>query len=118
MPPYDVSMSLSKLFAILIAIAVLMAPAFSRMGEAAAALPGDHHKQMAQGGHCQSPAPAPGEHEKAPANSCCISICMGLAVASPDGQMSNPAPARATFALRSLHLSYLGEIATPPPKSG
>ena len=109
-------MSLSKLFAILIAVAVLMAPAFSRLGEASAALPGDHHKQMVQGGHCQSPESVPGEHEKAPANSCCLSMCMGLAVASPDGQAGNPAPAPATFAVRSLHLSYLGEIATPPPK--
>ena len=110
-------MSLSKLFAILIALAVLMAPAFSRLGEASAALSGEHHQQMMQGGHCQSPEPAPGDHEKAPANSCCISMCMGLAVASQAGQDGNPAPALATFAVRSLHLSYLGEIATPPPKS-
>lgn len=117
MRPYSILMRPRKLFAILIALAVLVAPAFSRLGEASAALPDNHHMQMVQVGHCQSSEPVPDEHEQAPTNSCCLSMCMGVAVASPNGvQATNPAPAPATYAIRSLHLSYLGEIATPPPK--
>jgi hypothetical protein len=106
-----------KLFAILIALAVLIAPAFSRLGDASAALPDNHHMQMVQAGHCQSSEPVPDEHEQAPTKSCCFSMCLGVAVATPSGlQASNGATAPATYAIRSLHLSYLGEIATPPPK--
>lgn len=115
MRPYSILMGPRKLFAILIAMAVLIAPAFSRLGEASAALPDNHH--MVQGGHCQSSEPMPNEHEQAPTKNCCLSMCMGVAVATPNGvQASNRAAAAATYAIRSLHLSYLGEIATPPPK--
>lgn len=117
MRPYGILMSPRKLFAIMIALAVLLAPAFSRLGEASAALPDGHHAQMVKGGHCQSPESAPDDHEKAPAKSCCLSMCMGVAVASPSRvEANNPPRAPATFVVRALHLSYLGEIATPPPK--
>ena len=118
MRPYAVLMSPRKLFAIMIALAVLLAPAFTRLGETKAALPADHHAQMVEGNHCQSPESNPDDGGQAPAESCCVSTCMGVAVA-PDAAAaaSHPAPARAAFAVRSLHLNYLGEIATPPPKT-
>jgi hypothetical protein len=117
MRPYGVLMSPRKLLAILIALAVLLAPAFSRLGEASAALPHDHQMQMIEGGHCQSLQPSPDDHDKAPAQDCCVAMCMGVALGAPDGlQVSSPTPAPATYVVRPLHLSYLGEIATPPPK--
>ena len=117
MRPYGVLMSLRQLFAIMIALALSLAPAFSRLGEAFAALPDGHHKQMVKGGHCQPPENAPNEGDKAPEKSCCLSMCMGVAVACPNRVQDNyPALVPAISAVRSLHLSYLGEIATPPPK--
>lgn len=124
MHAYRAFMSVRKLLAVLIALAVLFAPAFSRAGEAFAAVP-DHHMQMMDAGHCQSP-PANAEHDKhdkhdkrdkAAEKSCCISMCMGVAVtpAAPP-RASAPSPAPAIFAIRALHLSHLDEIATPPPK--
>ena len=102
----------------LIALAVLFAPAFGREGEAAAAVP-DHHMQMAEGGHCQSPQSGSEKHDKAPQKSCCVSMCMGAAV-TPAGDFGSlgPAATPAASGVAALHLSYLGEIATPPPKFG
>jgi len=117
MRPYGDLMSLRKLFAIVIALALLLAPGFSRLGEASAAVPDGYHAQMIKDGHCQSPAPAPNDDQKAPAKSCCLSMCMGVTVASPHPVHTDKAgPAPTTFVVRSLHLSYLGDIATPPPK--
>ena len=109
-------MSVRKLFAILIALAVLFAPAFGRVGEASAAAP-DHHAQMMESGHCQSMPSDSDGHDKAPEKSCCISMCMGVAVTPPASVRGlAPAPAAAVPAITTLHLAYLGEIATPPPK--
>jgi hypothetical protein len=116
MHAYPASVSVRKLFAILVALAVLFAPAFSRAGEAFAAAP-DHHAQMMEGGHCQSPPAESDGHDKAAEKSCCISMCMGVAVTPPaPARAEGPAPAPAVSAIPPLHLSYLGEIATPPPK--
>ena len=116
MRAYGHPVSISKLFAMLVAVAVLLAPAFSRAGEAFASVP-DHHAQMMEAGHCDAPAPDSGDQDQAPTKSCCISMCMGIAItpAAPakDGQLK---PALALFAVPTLHLSYLGEIATPPPR--
>ena len=116
MHAYQASMSIRKLFAILIAIAMLFAPAFSRVGEASAAVT-DHHAQMMESGHCQSMPADSDEHDKAAEKSCCISMCMGVAVTPPTSARGPaPAPAAVVPAITTLHLAYLGEIATPPPK--
>lgn len=46
-------MSIRTLFAMLVAVAVLFAPALTRAGEAFAAVP-DHHMQTMESGHCKS----------------------------------------------------------------
>lgn len=116
MRAYAPAVSIQKLFAILVAVAVLFAPAFSRAGEAFAAVP-NHHAQMVEAGHCDAPASDSSDHDQAPAKSCCISMCMGIAIApvapAKNRQLNS---ALAVFAVPALHLSYLGEIATPPPR--
>jgi hypothetical protein len=117
MRPYGALMSPRKLFVICIALAVLLAPAFGRAGEAFAAVPGDRHMEKAEGGHCQSPPADPAEHGKAAKTSCCVSMCIGVAVTPPPFVKSIVAAGGpVTFGIASLHLGYLGEIATPPPK--
>lgn len=116
MRPYGALMSPRKLFAIVIALALLLAPAFSRAGEALAAVPDDHHMRMVDGGHCQSAPSNPNDHGQAPEKSCCISMCMGVAVTPPAVLQAGNRSALTAFDIPTLHLSYLGEIATPPPK--
>lgn len=116
MRAYGHLMSTQKLFAILVAVAVLFAPAFSRAGEAFAAVP-DHHAQMMEAGHCDEPSSKPGDQDKAPAKSCCISMCMGIAIApATPAKEAQLVPDPAVSSIPSLHRSYLGEIATPPPR--
>ena len=116
MRAYQRSMSIRTLFAIVVAVAVLFAPAFSRVGEASAAMP-DHHAQMMESGHCDSPPSDSEKPGKAAEKSCCVSMCMGMAVTPPAPVRGiGPAPSPAVSAISTLHLAHLGEIATPPPK--
>lgn len=108
---------MQKLFAILVALAVLVAPAFTRGGEAAAAAP-DHHAQMMKSGHCEMPASKSGDHGNSADKSCCASACMGVAVAAPVVAVlheSLPAMPAATAVL-TFQLGPPPEIATPPPR--
>jgi hypothetical protein len=116
MRSYAPTMSIQRLFAILVAVAVLFAPAFSSAGEARASV-SDHHAQMMEAGHCQTPASDSGDQEKAPAKSCCISMCMGIAITPvAPAKQARLNPDRPAFAVPTFHLGYLGEIATPPPR--
>jgi hypothetical protein len=69
-------MSVRRLFAVVIALAVLLAPAMTRVGEAYAAVP-DHHAQMMMKGHCESPPDA--DQDKKAGMSCCFQMCMAVA---------------------------------------
>lgn len=113
---YWAFMSTRKLLAIFLALAVLLAPMFSRAGEVHAAVP-DHDMQMMEHGHCQSPPADSDEQDKAAEKSCCMSMCMGVAV-TPAAPLraKSPAPAPDASAIPPMHLNYLAEIATPPPK--
>jgi hypothetical protein len=114
MRAYVLPVSIRKLFAILIALAVLFAPGVT--GAALAAAP-HHDMQMMEAGHCQTPPSMPSGHEKMADKSCCIAMCMALAVAPfvpaetrlPRQQVAGFAPPRAYHSLPS-------EIATPPPR--
>ena len=109
-------MSVQKLFAILVALAVLVAPAFTGAGEALAATP-DHHAQVMEEGHCQMPPANSDDHDKAPIKSCCVAMCLAVAI-TPDVSSAVVAPALAAayFAAPGSWHGYLGEIATPPPR--
>jgi hypothetical protein len=108
---------MKKLFAILIALAVLLAPAFTRAGQAFAAVP-DHHMQMMESGRCSMPAGDTADHDKAPAKNCCMSMCMAVAIAPPvppAHEEVRRAPAEP--GVRTFHVGLPAEIATPPPRS-
>lgn len=109
-------MSIRTLFAILVAVALLFAPAFTGAGMVQAAAP-DHHAQMMEQGHCD---PASDEDQSEPAGkmACCGAMCMAVAVT----------PATIAFAksllgdvpVASLHGFRTGapaELATPPPRA-
>ena len=110
------AMSLRRLFAIFVALAVLFAPAVARAGGPFAAAPG-HAQMMEQTGHCQMPPEGSAGHDKAPVKSCCIWMCTAVAAepAAPVGGGLMPR-APAVLAIPTLHIAYLGEIATPPPR--
>ena len=120
MSPFCPSASIRKLFAVLVALAVFIAPALTRAGEVYAAAP-DHHMQMMEAGHCHSSPDdhdqSTGDHDKSIAKSCCVAMCMALAV-TPSTPADSTALRVTITALppRGLHLGYLGEIATPPPR--
>lgn len=108
-------MSIRKLFGVLIALAVLIAPS-ALAAEHMAMTPG-HQMQMMQMGHCDGP-PSSSDHDKAPGKSCCISMCMAVAV-TPDTPVGDAQVEHAPtyFAVTTSWHGFLGEIATPPPRA-
>lgn len=123
MGAYGNSVSIPKLFlAVLVALAVLFAPALTRAGEAFAAVP-DHHAQMMQSGHCKAAPSNVGEDgkssdkDKAAGKNCCVSMCMAVAIApaAPPKPVTLHGSA-ATFPLTTQYHGCIAEIATPPPR--
>lgn len=110
-------MSIQKLFAILVAFAVLLAPAFTRAGEAFAAVP-DHHALMLESGHCEDAAPVSGKDEGTKAKNCCMSMCTAVAVTFTAAQSERDLRhSPAVFTARPFLMGLPAEIATPPPRS-
>lgn len=120
MSAYAPRMSLRTLFAALVAMAVLFAPAMARAGEAFVAVP-DHHAQMMQSGHCKT-APSHSPDGKSSGNdragmTCCISMCMAVAVTPPAPAAAVAVHAAApSFPLAHQYHGLIAEIATPPPR--
>ena len=114
MRAYARPVSIWKLFAILVAVAMLIAPAMTRADAAFAAVT-DHHAQMMDAGHCKSPPSS--DHGKGADKNCCIAMCTAMAVA-PAAPVQEQEPKRmaATFAVPASYLGCLSEIATPPPR--
>lgn len=108
------TVSIRKLVAIFVALAVLFAPAVSR-ASVFVSMP-DHELMMEQTGHCQMPSGS-AEHEKGAGKSCCVSMCMAVtingSVPSDDHFVEHVSP---VSLIPTLHVGYLGEIATPPPR--
>ena len=108
-------MSFRGLFAVFIAVAVLLAPAFTRAGEVYAAVP-DHHMQMMETGNCASPGTNGGDDPES--RTCCIAMCMAVAAAPLAPPEVQPLPrSAATFGLVSFQVGLPDEIATPPPRA-
>lgn len=134
MRAYVRSVSIRRLLALFVAVAVLFAPALTRAGAAFAAVP-DHQMQMMAGGHCASPPSAaaqdasagndepagdhhkPPGHDKAGGKNCCISMCMAVALPPPRVEADVAAHGTtATYALVNQYQGRITEIATPPPR--
>ena len=116
MSAYLASVSMQKLFAIMVAVAVLFAPVFTRASEAAAAVP-DHQVQMMKSGHCNLTDEDSGDRDEAPLENCCVSTCMAV-TASPPAPPAAPQikQAKAQSAVRTFEIGAPAEIATPPPR--
>ena len=113
MSAYARLVSIRKLFAVILALAVLVAPGVT--GAAMAATP-NHQMPMMEAGHCHTPPASSGEH-KMGGKSCCIAMCMALAVApSAPTEMAPPRQQIAEFAPPKAYHGLLAEIATPPPR--
>lgn len=115
-------MSINKILALLLAVAVLLAPALTRAGDAQAAVP-DHHAQMMGNGHCQPDKAAADEgkdrssrHDKA-GKDCCIATCTAFAVQPAVAAVDEAVhKSRALFAAPLFHAGAPAELATPPPR--
>lgn len=114
MSAYAATVSMRKLFAILVAVSVLFGPALTRAGELYAAVP-DHQMQMMESGHCKSPGSD--EQDDGPTKNCCIANSTAIAVSPSTSAASGLSRQQemASFVPRG-QVGYLGEIATPPPR--
>jgi hypothetical protein len=106
-----------RLFALLLAIAMTVAPVGMPAMAQAAPPAAAHHGAMAGEAHCDEQREQPQQHHKAADKSCCAAMCVAVVVPSGaadlpalHGPSERPAPDRFRF-------GHLGEIATPPPRS-
>lgn len=108
--------SISKISALLIALAMLFAPVVMQSGAAMAAAPSGPHAQMMSEGHCEAPADAD-ENDALPEKSCCAAMCNAVALSARE-----PGLERALAALPAIphaigrYRGILDEISTPPPR--
>lgn len=110
------AVSISKLFAILIAAAMLFAPFAVQSGAAMAAMPSDHHAQMMGKGHCEG-MPATDGDSKPADMLCCAAMCAAMAVApvSPTDPADVSHSVERPSLKQSLH-GFLAKLPTPPPR--
>jgi len=112
----DAAARLRSLVAAFVALALLLAPAFTHLGMAGAAAP-KHERMMKQAGRCSISADGLADHGKPAGKACCSSTSLAVAADAVSPLQETPVrgPARAV-PVPSLHIGYLGEIATPPPR--
>lgn len=108
--------SLRSHFAMMIAMAMLFAPFAVQSGSAMAAMPPDHHGQMMDKGHCGE-QPAKGTDSKSTGKSCCVAMCMAIAV-TPVSPFEPFAYLRSVDqpAIEQFGASFLAKLPTPPPR--
>ena len=111
--PICLSVILSRLFAVFIALSLMFGPL--AMDRAMAAVPVSSHSQMSDDGHCQ---PADEDKaDKAMSEPCCAALCTTSALA-PQARTGDLRFDRlaAVSASASFHRGVLSEISTPPPR--
>lgn len=105
--------SIRKILGILVAVSVLFAP-----GMAGVAMASPHsNMQMTMAGHCQTAPSSSGNHGKMAGKSCCIAMCMAVAIAPatfagvhlPDRQL-------APFPTAAVYHNSPTRIASRPPR--
>lgn len=107
-------MRLRRFFAILAAVAMLLAPAFTSAGMAQAAV-ADHHTPMEEKGHCDSAKG--GDQEEFAGMDCCGAMCTAIAIAPTGFALLKSLVGNSS--LVTLHAFPAGapaELATPPPR--
>jgi len=108
-------MSIHKLFTVLIAVAVLFAP--SVLAAEHMSMKPNLDMQMIEMGHCDGMLSKQADHGKADGKSCCISMCMTVAIApSAPAEAAEVRHDAVYFVAPQSWRGFLGEIATPPPR--
>ena len=108
--------SISRLFAILIAAAMLFAPFAMQSGSAMAAMPSDHHSQTMSKDHCEG-QPTTEKDTKSAEKDCCAAMCAASALPT----QARPGEVKFSRLLAvpgtvTLYRGILSEISTPPPR--
>lgn len=108
------AVSLSKLFAILIAAAMLFAPFAMQSGMAMAAMPSDHYAQMMEKGQCEG---QPAGDSKGTEKPCCAAMCAAIAFATnaPVEPAAFSRSVQRPSLKQTLH-GFLAKLPTPPPR--
>lgn len=108
-------MRLRAIFAVFLAVALVVAPFGMPNGHAMAAAPSNHHAQMATTGHCgEQPIEKSG---KMLDKSCCTAMCIAIAAAPQPAvgpQFYSKGADRP--ALSTFHRGVIAELPTPPPR--
>ena len=110
------AVSISKLFAILIAASMLFAPFAMQSGSVMAATPSDHHAQAMSEDHCEG-QPAKDKDSKSADKPSCAAMCAAVAIAT--GSLVEPAvfaPAGTRSALEQFPHGIVAKLPTPPPR--
>lgn len=108
------SVTFRRLFALLFAVAMTLAPlGMPAMAEAAAAA--THHGDMAGQEHCDD-QPRPDRHQSTADKSCCVAMCVAVVVPAGVAELAQYRAMRERPAADVERRGFLGEIATPPPK--
>lgn len=108
--------SISKLFAILIAAAMLFTPFAMQSGSAMAAMPSDHYSEMMSKDHCEG-QPTTDKDSKSADKPCCASMCSASTL--PAQARPNEVEFSRLLAVPGTVTLYRGvasEISTPPPR--
>jgi hypothetical protein len=106
--------------ALLLALGLSLSPPAMRAAEAREAMPaGGHHAAAATSmDHCADEPAKQHDKKKADMGDCCVAACAGISIAPAmpadplpySALASRPAPER-------FRAGFLGEVATPPPRS-
>jgi hypothetical protein len=106
--------SIRPVFAVLIALAMLVAPFAMQGASARAAMPADHHAQMIEAAHC---AGEEGKAGKSVDLDCCAAMCATASLA-PAVAADLPTVARGDDqpATDQFGRSHLAKLPTPPPR--
>lgn len=107
-------MSIRRLLAMLVTLAVLFAPAAAT--SASAAEP-HHEMQMMHVGHCRGPMPNSTKHDKTAGMTCCMTICMAVAESAVATQPETPVQiSPPVFSSPASLTGQPTELPTPPPR--
>ncbi len=109
------TVTIRKLLAILLALAMLAGSGVTSAAMAATA----HHDMAAapKAGHCQRASSPVDRHDKMAGKNCCVAMCMVVAIAPAAAELEDHGrSAQNGFFLPRKPDGYVGEIATPPPR--
>ncbi|MCL6740945.1 hypothetical protein LZ518_07350 [Sphingomonas sp. RB56-2] len=107
-------MIIRRLFALVLTIAMTLAP-LGMPAMAEVTTPASHHDAMTSSGHCDQQVPD--KHHKAADKNCCVAMCIAVVIPANMTELPFYHVSRERPASDLDRRGFLGEIATPPPRS-